>query len=788
MTTQSRPFFSKKPHDEGMVPPTDLHSAITYSNLNAVKELIAKKADVQQCIDGEPLLNLAARNWRPNAIPIVLELLKARASVNGDGSATSPLRTAALWGRKEIIEVLLANGANIEQGYYETALDAAIQKGEEASVHTLLQARARISHQNLEIASALGQTVIVKALLDAKATMLESDALGCATKNGHTGVIKTLIAAKAEVDSPGSEGLPLLTAFKNEQYEAAKVLIEAKASLEITDNQGHTVLDLVIQKNIKQLPIFLPMFPFRLRPSPDQWYEWFVELINPMLADAYESSTTSELMTLLEAKMPVDYIPPGRKSVLQLARDCHQSVIDAIEETLRKKRAIALFAGLYRPEGRKTEQVVAPKPLSRQQLKDKSSLLDAIVDLDLLAVKKLLEEKADPNLTNRRIVTTHGMGPPLHIAVGLHDRQVLPIISALLEAKAICDEECVTQATERGRLSVLDVLFKANPPHVSHIVSGSILDKACRRGDGPLVKKLLGYGAHVDMDLQTMKNIIYGGNPDILKIILQKYPHVKDLYIRSLLPYAVSIKAKTEIIQELIKAKADVEITDSDRRPLLVIAAEGPYKDQAAATMKLLLDAKASVNAWNLRGETALHRAVLCCPLFISQLLAAKADVHASDNSGYTPLHRAVLDCPHDRPPIISALIEAKAAADYVPLGSRSVHEMIKNNSEVPQKVIEALWPGLRSDPWLSRTEITPSAGFAIPAEQTHPARDKKSGPGPGTVTPVPITAGTPLNFFAEVQRKNPLFEPQILRLVCNAAGLSKPKPPEDTDPESGPM
>ena len=204
---------------------TSLHIAVRYKNLNIIKTLIQKGADV---------------NFRINGITI--------------------LHGAALIGCAKTATILIQAGATINQVTESgiTALHIASELGHDTFVNTLIQAKANVNQACNNGITALYLAVkgrhvkIVQALLQAGAEVHQTDkdgltALHVAAQIGDVKIINLLIQAGANVNQTSKNGLAALyIAIEYAQIEAVKILINAGTDVNIFSKEDITVLMLAI--------------------------------------------------------------------------------------------------------------------------------------------------------------------------------------------------------------------------------------------------------------------------------------------------------------------------------------------------------------------------------------------------------------------------------------------------------------------------------------------------------------------------------------------------------------
>lgn len=217
------------------------------------------------------------------------------------------------------------------------------------------------------------------------------------------------------------------------------------------------------------------------------------------------------------------------------------------------------------------------------------------------------------------------------------------------------EQTASTVAAEAGREDVMRVLLE-NRIDPNECVSGwTLLHCAAKEGHVGMVQLLLDHGAHVDS---------------------------KTPFNGTALHVAITHQ-RVEVIELLLRSGADPKLTDSEERTALHLqlqCSDGP--SQPVRFTKLLLERKASVEAKDNNGHTALH----ACALWMSNgdstavatlLLQHKADPDVKLSSGQTVLHIAVEKANFA---LVQALLQHKAdvhAKDG--FGNNLLHTSSKN-------------------------------------------------------------------------------------------------------------
>lgn len=219
---------------------TPLTCAAANSDIEVVRELLVAGADPNKIIDnGGSAVRAAAGEGR---LDVVITLMEYGANINAPTSAALPV--AASRGHKELVEHLLANGADIDaRDAGDTALMNASWGGHQEIVHDLLRRGANHSLVDdtgdtaLSIVSGTVQehVEVAQMLIDSGADVNHANtagntALHAAAARGYAGVVSALLDAGADLEKPNqTAGTPLQAALKARRYGVVGILLEAGA-------------------------------------------------------------------------------------------------------------------------------------------------------------------------------------------------------------------------------------------------------------------------------------------------------------------------------------------------------------------------------------------------------------------------------------------------------------------------------------------------------------------------------------------------------------------------------
>jgi len=213
----------------------EIHDAATEGDIEKVKSLLAEIPELVNAEDDDektPLQYAAEAGHKD-----IVELLIARgADVNAKVTDGAPLHYAAHFGHKDIAELLIARGADVNaKMYHGTPLHCAAQRGHKDIVEFLIVNGA-----------------------DVNAKVTDGTPLHYAAQRGHKDIAELLIARGADVNARSKSGYtPLLVAAGSGHKDIAEFLIARGADVNAIDNDGGTLLHLAARNYGRNAAKFL---------------------------------------------------------------------------------------------------------------------------------------------------------------------------------------------------------------------------------------------------------------------------------------------------------------------------------------------------------------------------------------------------------------------------------------------------------------------------------------------------------------------------------------------------
>jgi len=206
-----------------------LNDAAKGGDLATVRELI--KTTFVDTTEGSPTLQGLSRGWTPliqaaykGHKDIVQILLECGANIDHQANdGWTALMLAARYGHKDVVQILLENGASIDHqskdGFGNTALMLATKYGYKDIVQILLENGANIDHRDKD-----GWT-----------------ALYYATGNGHKDIVQILLDNGANINHQDNDGFTALmwAAFWGKKDEV-QLLLDRGANTKLKDKYGDT--------------------------------------------------------------------------------------------------------------------------------------------------------------------------------------------------------------------------------------------------------------------------------------------------------------------------------------------------------------------------------------------------------------------------------------------------------------------------------------------------------------------------------------------------------------------
>lgn len=184
--------------------------------------------------------------------------------VNYNSFHDQPINIAAIGGHAKVIEILLANGANVDSKgkYNSTPLFSAVENDHYEVAKLLLSNGANVDaveeHDNLTpllSASSNGNVELITLLLENQADINKIDINGTtpimrAINKIHIQATKTLLKYNSDIEIANADGTTALyLASEKGLFELVEALLQYGAEIDKQDNEGITSLYIACQNN-----------------------------------------------------------------------------------------------------------------------------------------------------------------------------------------------------------------------------------------------------------------------------------------------------------------------------------------------------------------------------------------------------------------------------------------------------------------------------------------------------------------------------------------------------------
>ncbi len=155
-----------------------------------------------------------------------------------DAQGVPPLIWASFYGQKDVVELLLARGADPKAScLFGTALSAAVIRGKPEIIPILVRGGANPDDGGanfgppLTLAARFGRLTVVEALLDAGASVASTDAIGdtallIAASYGHEPVVRLLLSKRSDPNIANARGDRPLDAARRQGHAAVAACLE----------------------------------------------------------------------------------------------------------------------------------------------------------------------------------------------------------------------------------------------------------------------------------------------------------------------------------------------------------------------------------------------------------------------------------------------------------------------------------------------------------------------------------------------------------------------------------
>ena len=475
------------------------------------------------------------------------------------------------------------------------------------------------SNDRFVLAARYGQRSLVRYMLqsgvDVNAVDVYGDtALISAAGGGHLAVVGDLLVAGADIDTVNDAGhTALMNAAMKGRADVVELLLDEDADIAVETGAGETALTKAVQYGSRVVADILlvrgadPNVQNTFKSSsPLSGYTPLMHAVNKGLVRK-DADWIGIVDDLLDANADPNIKNNHGESALSIA------------EKINFKEA--MFA---------LKESGAYDEVRYANLSEKKSLIKAARYNDAGKVAQLLDDGADPNATDRALVT------PLLAAAYGGDKEV---VTMLIEAGA---------RINRQPEGLHDWLFSATrAPLSEHVLMEAVqrgdtaLMMAARRGNADVVAILLRAGAWANRANRRGDTPIFmaaaGGHTEVVEMLLDYgvNPNVRELANRT--------NTITTVLSEV------------GRNTPLIKAAEGGH----LKTVEALIKAGADVNVQGFMEKTALVVAVSRGDARISELLLLNgADANKADGTGLTSL---MLAAKNGNGKIVSKLLEYQA-------------------------------------------------------------------------------------------------------------------------------
>ncbi len=656
----------------------------------AVMTLLANGADPRvRDRDGNTPLHHAARSSDPGVAALLRDAAAELESLNDEG--LSPLGVACAAGNWRLARFLLERGASPQPEGGTPALLAAagIDEDDPAGVQLLLKHKAKVDARDARGRSALHE----------------------AAAAGHRELVQVLLAAGANADAAGEDGLRPVDLAAQERYWSVVAALD-------------------------------PTYPLPAAPELDEEGAAVVDAGVDAVPGADATATTVEVAPEPEPAGLRALLAQGPGALDLLAKWLDQGVPPTGAGGLASFLDACVAADATAPSLERFALALLERgadPFHAGAAGDPPLALAVRLDWTRLA-GRLLAAGADRAARDSRGMTA------LHLAAALGREQAMKLLvlhGASPGLRAADGQTPLGVALASGRRDLVAWLDWRGWPLPGRALEPADLPAAAIVGDADAVRRLLDLGFAIDaVDAQGCSALLRaagGGHRGVVDLLLERGADPRSAAHTGATPLSAAVSMRhVDIVDRLLAAGAGLEQRLPGEVTVLMLAAALGLPDLCAR----LLQAGANVHAGDAQGLTPLHCAVLFgftarekprLLALLDTLLLAGAEPDAAAAGGVTPLllllgARAEPGTACDEDVVLTALerlLDEEVALDsqdprgFGPLHLAALHGLLK----VTQRLLRAgCDPGLRDT--LNRTprEIAVMRGFVDVAAEYAPA------------------------------------------------------------------
>ncbi|XP_044764260.1 ankyrin repeat domain-containing protein 50-like isoform X2 [Coccinella septempunctata] len=512
---------------------------------------------------------------------------------------------------QKVLKLLLEAGAveqtDVEGCEYQSQISLA-STSSEVSPDPLFNLHEMHGQAALHVAARLGQTEVVKVLLEAGAGVDEADIDGwtplrAAAWGGHTEVVELLVKHGCTLDSVDAENRTALRAAAwSGHEEIVKILLQHGAEVNLTDHEGRTAL----------------------------------------IAAAYMGH--NEIVDhLLDYGADINHADADGRTALSVAALCApRSPGVNVVSTLLERGAF----------------------VDHEDKEGMTPLLVASFEGHRDVCEILLENEADVDHTD------HSGRSPLWAAASMGHAPVVALLlfwGCCIDSMDSEGRTVLSVAAAQGCVEVVKQLLDRGLDEQHRDNSGwTPLHYAAFEGHQDVCETLLEAGARIDETDNEGKAALVlaaqGGHTSLVTIFLEKYcapvdqrPHDGKTALR-----LAALEGHYDIVQILLQNGADIDAKDADGRSTLYVLS----LDDRLAMCKYFIQQGADVETRDLEGRTPLHVSSWQGHLEMVNLLLkyGKVQVDACDLENRTALHSASWQGHSE---IVKLLLENGALPDH---------------------------------------------------------------------------------------------------------------------------